>query len=222
MWKRVRRKGVIFDCDGTLLDTMHVWQGIEETLARKAEVVLTKDQTDLIGSLTIPEVCSYFHEELGLGKSIESVYSLIDDVMMRFYADEATARPGAVAFVAALVERGVRCTVASSSPHRYLTAGLSRCGLLDCMDGVLSVDDVGSSKRERAIYDAACDAMGTSVAQTWGVDDSLYAVEAMKRFGYRVIGMYDCDQSGSFEQLLGAADHAVRGFDELDPHLILA
>ncbi|WP_080800360.1 HAD family hydrolase [Arabiibacter massiliensis] len=210
------RLGVIFDCDGTLLDSMGVWREAEADLARRAGITLSRAETDEITTLTIPECGAFFHERFGLGESAADVVRMIDEFMLEFYRTRAEARPGALAFVQGLAALGAHASVASSSPQPYLQAGLERCGFAPYLDAIVSVDDVGASKREPAVYDRARELMGTALDDTWGVEDSVYAVRTLREAGYRTLGIYDCDLSGTFEQLAEAADHAIRTFEQLD------
>ena len=118
------RIGVIFDCDGTLIDSMMVWRETEAGLARRANVTLTAAEIDALTAMTIPECGAFFHERFGLGSSGDEVVAMMDELMLEFYRERALARPGALEFVQALAERGVRMSVASSSPQPYLQAGL--------------------------------------------------------------------------------------------------
>ncbi|WP_235904903.1 HAD family hydrolase [Eggerthella guodeyinii] len=208
--------GVIFDCDGTLLDSMRVWREAESELARRAGVTLSAADTDALTAMTIPECGAFFHERFGLGASSDEVVAMMDELMLAFYRERVLARPGALAFVQGLAERGVRMSVASSSPQPYLQAGLERCGFTPYFDAIVSVDDVGASKREPAVYDRAREAMGTPLATTWGVEDSVYAVGTLKAADYRTLGIYDCDISGTVESLREAAERFIATFEDLD------
>ena len=210
------RIGVIFDCDGTLLDSMMVWREAESALARRAGVTLTANDTDALTAMTIPECGAFFHERFGLGASGDEVVAMMDELMLEFYRERVAARPGALEFVQALAERGVRMSVASSSPQPYLQAGLERCGFTPCLDAIVSVDYVGASMREPAVYDRARETMGTSLATTWGVEDSVYAVRTLKAANYRTLGIYDCDISGTCEQLAAEAERFITTFEDLD------
>ncbi|RNL39198.1 HAD family hydrolase [Paraeggerthella hongkongensis] len=214
--------GIVFDCDGTLLDSMCVWREMEAELARRANVALTEDDKDVLTTLTIPECGAFFHERFGLGASGKDVEDMVDEFMLGFYRTRVEARPGALAFVEALAGHGVRMAVASSSPQSYLQAGLERCGFAPYFDAIVSVDDVNASKREPAVWDRAREAMGTSRSSTWGMEDSVYAVRTLSKAGYRTLGIYDCDVSGTYEELAEACDHAVRAFDELDIEAFLS
>lgn len=216
------RIGVIFDCDGTLIDSMTVWREVEAELARRAGVTLTSADTDALTAMTIPECAAFFHERFGLGRSNDDVTGMIDEFMLAFYRERAVARPGALAFVEGLAARGVHVSVASSSPQPYLQAGLARCGFAPYLDAIVSVDDVGASKREPAVYDRARALMGTPLASTWGVEDSVYAVRTLRGADYRTLGIYDCDISGTVEELRDAADRFIMSFEELAPATFLA
>ena len=161
-------QGVIFDCDGTLLDTMHTWRDVEDELARRAGGVLTKRDTDKLTTLTIPEAGEYLHELFGLGEDGPHVVRMIDELMLEHYRTQAHERPGALAFVQGLAERGVAMSVASSGPQAYLQAGLEHAGFMPYLQAVVSVNDVGASKREPAVYHRARALMGTPLAATWG------------------------------------------------------
>lgn len=210
------RVGFIFDCDGTLLDSMDVWINLETTLAARAGATLTREQRDLLCGYTTPEECAWFHRELGLGESPDDVRTMVDEILMDFYANKVTPRKGAVELIAALTERGIPCTIASSSPHPYLKAGLERAGIYDAFTAVLSVDDAGAPKRERRIFDMAADAMGTTPETTWGVDDAVYALRTLASAGFRTIGIYDSDGAGTIEQLRAVADIAVLELSDID------
>lgn len=209
-------KGAILDCDGTLLDSMGAWRELESMLASAAGTELSPDHTDVLSKLTIPEEAAFFHKTFGLGRNPDAVVGMIDDFMTAYYHERALERPGAVAFVERLVAAGVRCAVVSSSPQRYLRAGLAKIGLEGMVRAVLSVDDVGMSKRDPRIYLTALGTMDVSAGDGWGIDDSIYAIRSMNTAGLFTIGLHDRDDSGTFEELQGEANIAARSFEELE------
>lgn len=208
--------GAIFDCDGTLLDSMGVWREMESEFAHRAGGELTEADRDLLTTLTTPEAGRFFHEKFGLGSSADDVVRMVNEYMLNYYSTRAVARPGALSFVQGLSELGVRLSVASSSPVAFLRAGLAHTGFLPLLDAVVSVDDVGKPKREPAVYERAQSLMGTDAAMTWGFEDAVYAIGTLKRAGLHTLAVYDCDESGTFEELSAAADRTVRSFLELD------
>lgn len=207
--------GIVFDCDGTLIDSMSAWRELEEGLARRAGAVLTKQDTDALTTMTIPECAAYLHGRFGLGVSSADVEGMIDEFMADYYANRAVAKPGVLEFVRALDACGVPMAVASSTPSALLQAGVASAGLAPYMRAIVSVDDVGKSKREPVVYDRARESLGTTRAQTWGFEDALYAIRTLRTAGYRTFGIYDCDLSGTCEQLAAEADCFARSFTEV-------
>ena len=62
---------VIFDCDGTLLDSMPAWHALQERFAQKAGIALNPMQLVRLNANTLPETAAFFHRECGLGSSVE-------------------------------------------------------------------------------------------------------------------------------------------------------
>lgn len=214
--------GVIFDCDGTLLDSMDAWGEVEDKLAQRAGVQLTSADKEKITTLTIPEVGVFFHEQFGLGGAASDVVSMIDEIMLDYYHNRAHEIPGALAFVRSLVERGVKVSVASSSPQKYLQAGLACAGFAPYVQWVISVDDVHSSKREPKVYDRARSLMGTPLETTWGFEDSVYALYTLRGAGYRTVGICGCEDASAREELRAAADVMIGSFEGLNAETFIA
>ncbi|HIT51287.1 MAG TPA: HAD family phosphatase [Candidatus Aveggerthella excrementigallinarum] len=212
----MRTKGVIFDCDGTLLDTMDMWHEIEADLARASGVEPSEELAAELAPLTLPEVAAYFHERHGLGASNDDVLGMLTESAIKGYGTIAAARPGTLAVVEALAAAGVCMSVASSSSQAMLQAGLAHAGFLPYLDAVFSVDDVGESKRSPKVYHAAREVMGTTVAETWGAEDAIYAVRTLNKAGYRTVGIYDTDPSGTWEQLQAEATLAITTWEGFD------
>ncbi|WP_241157012.1 HAD family phosphatase [Adlercreutzia sp. ZJ304] len=207
--------GVIFDCDGTLLDSMNMWHSLDDKLAQRAGVSFTKEDKDFLTSGTLLECGNYMHNKYGIGESGVDVVRIISEETARWYESEAVTKPGALDFICGLHAAGVPMAVASSTPTRLLHSGLETTGLAGFMRAIVSVEDVGSSKREPLVYDTARKALGTSQKYTWGFEDALYAVGTLSKAGYRTVGVYDSDIAGTPEELNKAADMFITSFTEI-------
>lgn len=206
--------GAIFDCDGTLLDSLDAWRGLEAMLASEAGIVVTLEERAAFVSYTIPEVARHFHERHGLGATVEAVVALIDDYMMAYY-ERAAVLPGVTALLEQCAAANVRMAVASSSAHAYLEAGLRAAGIRGYFDAVFSVNDVGAPKREPLIFERACQALGTQTATTWGLDDAVYAVETLARAGFPTVGIYGGEDGASRDDMARVATIAVGSLEGL-------
>ena len=178
--------GFIFDCDGTLLDTLNAWDEAERDLFAQAGE-LTQAQEDEIHAAPIEQAAAILHERYGVGKSAEDVLAHLDNHLLPHYRDISVPMAGALEFVRAVHERGIPCVVVSSSPRRYLAAGLERAGVLDCFKELVSTDEVGASKQDFKIYEVAVRELGCEASRVWAVDDAPYAIAVMHEFGLKTI-----------------------------------
>lgn len=213
--------GVIFDCDGTLLDSMEAWTAAQDELTHQVGIELSDEETTYVGTLTIFETGEFFHRRFGIGTSGRNVVDMIDDLMEENYRTKTVPRTGALEFVKALSERGIPCAVASSTPQKLLQIGLTETGFAPFLTAIVSVDDVGASKREPLVYNRARDLLGTSTECTWVFEDAAYALNTAIAAGYRTVGIYDNDLSGTIEQLSGA-DISIREFTDLDVDVFIS
>ena len=215
-------QGVIFDCDGTLMDTMDLWLTMEDEFAARCDHELTEAERDMLRACTLDETALYYHRELGLGTSEQDVKGMVEDYAVRYYAERSVLRPGAQAFLEELNRRDIPCAIASSSPHSMLDAGAAHTGIDVLLRAIVSTDDVGISKREPAVYEHARELLGTPAEATWVFEDAAYALRTLAPTRFRTVGIYDKDDSGTYEQLRELADVAIRGYGELDVEEFLA
>ena len=215
-------QGVIFDCDGTLMDTMGLWLQVENDLAARVGHVFTQEEQDMLRTLTISETGEYLHGMLGILGSAQEVVQRINELARGYYATKAEMKPGALEFVRALHAKGIPCAIASSSPHTLLDPGVEHTGLGKLLTAVVSTDDVGRSKREPAVYDRARALLGSSLEATWVFEDAAYTFATTAPAGYHTVGVYDCDESATFAQLESLADVAIHDYRELDVERFIA
>lgn len=207
--------GIIFDCDGCLLDSMDAWHSVEYSLIEATGVQWTQAQLEEMRAAPMSGAAKIFHERYGLMDSNEDIERYMHDTMWEYYTTEAQMREGADKFFAKLRAAHIPCSIVSSTPEKYLRAGLSHVGIIDELSAIVSTEEAKLSKQDPAIYELALGKMQAQASSAWGFDDSLYAIRVMNSVGIRTVGTYDADDAGTFDDLSAQAMLAIRSFTEL-------
>lgn len=207
--------GLVFDCDGVLLDSIHAWHEVDARLAREVGIEFSKADRDALNASTLGEAAAYFHNHLGVGSSVQDVLDRIDAYLLEFYQTSAEANPGALAFVRAARAVGVPMCVLSSSPQSFLQAGLGRAGFLDLIDPILSAEELPAKKRDPELYPQVCEMIGSDPAHTWLFDDSWYALAAAHEAGLHSVGVFSTNECGTHERLGAYSEAVIDSFEEL-------
>ena len=196
-------KGFIFDMDGVLLDSIHIWHEAEQSILDMVGAVLTKEQRDELNALTLEEAGQWFHDEFGIMENGEQVAQAVVDYMLEFYRTRAEAKPGAVEFLNAVSDAGCPMCVLSSSPQAFIQAGLGHTGLMQFFkdDFIISAEDNGMKKRDPETFRRMCEQLGTKPGDTWLFDDSWYALATAHDVGLRCAGVFSTDGCGTHEEL---------------------
>ena len=210
--------GFIFDMDGCLLDTVHVWFEAERRILETMGIQLTKEEHDKLNTLTLEEAGEWFHERFGIPGDGSQVAESIRGRLLEYYRTRVQANSGAVEFVKAVYDAGKPLCVLSSSPQAFLQAGLAQAGLKEFFPDalIISAEDRGWIKRDRETFEQVCALLGTAPAETWLFDDSWYALESAREVGVRCVGVYSDDGCGTHEELARHAEIVVDSFAELN------
>ena len=211
----MRLRGAIFDMDGTLLDSMQVWENAGEDYLRTLGCVPEEGVGELMKSMSLQQAALYCRERYALPLSVEEIMAGVNGRVERFYRQEARLKPGALDFLRTLAQRGVRMCLATATDLHLVEAALDRCGVRTYFSALFTCTQVGSGKDEPHIYRAALRHLGTGRADTLVFEDALYAARTAKGDGFVTVGVADAYEKseGELERL---SDCFLRDFREVD------
>ncbi len=205
-------QGVIFDMDGTLVDSLAFWDCFWKDMGERyfddPDFRMDPVHFDThVRTMIFGKAISYVHEYLKVPCAADEFDDFAADYVHRFYTTVATAKDGARELLTALRERGVRICLASATDRRYLDIALASCGLAEFFTPatVISCSDIGVGKERPDVFLAALKALGTPLAETAVFEDSALALETARNAGFVTVGVYDCHHS-STERLSAASD----------------
>jgi len=206
-------KGVIFDFDGTLFDSMHLWKNLGETYLAAKGVAAEPGLWQALKPLGLYQSAVYLKEKYALPLTADEVVDEINRTVDLAYFEEVLPKPGIPETLRFLHERGVPMCIASLTDTYQLEAALTRCGLRDYFTAVLSCAGRRINKTDPLIFREALAVLGTDKAATLVAEDSPTALRTAKDDGFLTLGVFDENEERQAD-LRAAADVYVRDFTE--------
>ena len=166
-------KAVLFDLDGTLVDSMWMWKDIDvEYLGRYGRALPPELQKEIEG-MSFSETAVYFKERFGLNQSLEAIKAEWIEMAKEKYAHEVPMKPGALSFLQYLKEHGIHSGIATSNSRELLNAVMESLKLGQYIDCAMTSCEAGAGKPAPDIYLKVADRLGASPADClvrWRID----------------------------------------------------
>jgi len=208
-------KDLVFDFDGTLVDSMPTWGGKMLRILNEEGVLYPDNIIETITPLGDAGAARYFRETFGVKASMENLLCRMDAYALPKYRDEILEKEGVGDTLRALKERGHRLYVLTASPHRMLDPCLARLGLTPLFDGVFSCDDFSTTKANPEIYDRLCAHIGSEKKNLVFFDDNFGACETAVKAGVQTVGVYDDSGKAAFDRLKSITSATVYTLPEI-------
>lgn len=208
-------KGAIFDLDGTLLDSMFIWDCIGETYLRSRGLEPKERLNETFKSMSLRQAADYYKSEYGMTGTVEDIMDGVNRMIEHFYVGEVRPKEGAAELLRLFQERGIQMCIATATDRHLVEAALKHNGLLEYFSEIFTCNNVGAGKDEPAIYEEALRQLGTDKDSTLVFEDALYAVETAAKAGFRVVGVFDQSEQPREAEIKEKAERYIRSFDEI-------
>lgn len=209
-----RIKGIIFDIDGTLADSMGVWAESDKILLERRNIPYSEEISLALKSMHFMSAVEYLIEHCGLTDSSDSIAAEITDIVRDKYFHEVRLMPYVTEFIGRCRENGIRMCAATSNSRELAEGVLKNNGILDSLEFIITSDEAGSGKDNPDIYFMCAKKMGLSPDETAVVEDSPHAAGTAFLNGFYTIGA-NSGHFGDFEALKDCTDVRISSFREL-------
>lgn len=199
-------KAAIFDVDGTLLDTMPVWENAGEIFLMKHGVRAEAQLGRKLYKMSMQEGAEYLRSRYGLDISPRGIIDGVAEVVIDFYRHEAQFKPGAREFLDALRAKNVPMAIATANEKSTVEAALERLGARGYFTEILTCSALNTSKMKPDIFIKAAEVLGSAPGEAWVFEDSYHAAKTAHDAGFRVAAVYDKYSENELEQLKRTAD----------------
>lgn len=200
---------IIFDMDGTIIDSMPIWEKLDVEYMKSIGHEIDEDFHDEMRKKTIPTAAEYIHRVYKTKQTPEEIEAGFIELADRYYREEIPLKPGAYELIEALYNEGYKLAIATANDINMCEAALKRLGVDKFFRCIVNCDMAGASKEKPDVYDLACSRLGSFIEMCVVFEDSLHAINTAKSAGYTVVGVYEEAVKEDWEEISRITDCQV-------------
>ena len=211
----MKLKCAIFDFDGTLFDSMFIWDMIGEVYLRSLGKEPKPSMREDIRALSLYQSAYYFKKEYEIDLSLEEIMEGINKTVENFYIHEVQPKAGVVDFLRQMKQQEIATCIATASERYLIEAALQRCHMEDLFDAIFTCTEVGHGKDEPIVFRKAMECFDAERDNTIIFEDALHAVETAKKDGFKVAVVFDSSEKRQTE-IQQLSDFYITDFQQID------
>ena len=209
-------EAVIFDLDGTLVDSMWMWKEIDIEYLEGFGIELPDDLQSSIEGMSFTETAVYFKERFGIQDDIETIKNRWNEMARDMYAHRVGPKPGVIGFLKKLKERGIPAGIATSNSRELLDTVLEALDLYDYFDEIHTSCEVEKGKPAPDIFLLTSRCLGRDPSRCLVFEDIMPGIEAAHAAGMKVCAVYDDFSEAEDELKRKIADYYIKDYSEVD------
>ncbi|MDO4806721.1 MAG: HAD family phosphatase [Coriobacteriales bacterium] len=207
-------KAAIFDFDGTLADTAHIWYEVDRAFLSMRGLPYPAEYPQRLSALGFVEGARYTIERFGLAETVEEVCDEWNRMGEELYRDTVTLRPGAQDYIQKLKDHGIPCALATTNNERVL-GSMRHVDVASLFDTCVHGDDVGKGKDHPDIYYEAARRLGVHPQDCIVFEDIVPALLSAKAAGATTCAVRAIDPSQQWPDAQDVADLWIEDWHDL-------
>lgn len=182
---------VIFDMDGTLLNSTSLWQDIDKAFFAKRGMEVPEEYAQHIVHLGLKQAAIYTKKAYGFDETPEEIMEEWHQMSLDIYQHDVELKPGALELLELLKSRGVKMAIATANDDKLYMPCIERLGIGKYFDFIADVNNVKEGKQSAKIYEFLAERMGVKKENTMVVEDMPTCVKTAYQNGFITVAIFD-------------------------------
>lgn len=209
-------KGVIFDMDGTLIDSMWVWEEVDVDYVKRYQLVEPEGFYEAIEGMRFTDVAKYYKKTFPqIRDSVEQIKADWMEMGYRLYRDEVELKSGVKELLEELKKRGIKIGIATSNDRDMTEMVLEARGILQEFDAICTSDEVKIGKPAPDVYLKAAEDLGVDPKDCLIFEDVPAGLMAGKSAGMKTCAVADKFSEDQIEKKRALADYFIQDYFEV-------
>lgn len=208
-------EAVIFDLDGTLVDSMWMWRAIDIEYLGRFGMNIPEDLQKEIEGMSFSETAMYFKERFQLPDELEKIKNDWNEMAYLKYLNEVPLKEGTLPFLKLLKDKNIKTGIATSNSKELVETVIQSLQISDYFDAVHTSCEVAKGKPAPDIYLYVSEKLGVDPKKCLVFEDITQGIMAGKNAGMNVCAVHD-DFSKDYEtEKRKLADYFIGSFYEI-------
>lgn len=216
---------LLFDCDGTLLDSMHIWVEPINKIFNKYGYSfegLEKQEKGIIEALPLSGMVTYIAKNIAKDMTEEEINNYFLEIVEDGYKNHLMPKDGVLEKLKEFYDHDMEMGIASSTDSKYLKLAFKRLGIDHYFTYYNTPDLLNSKKSDAKFWQSAIDNFKIDPEEIMLFDDALYAIKAAKKSGIKTCGVRDFPYNkNEWEDIKKFSDIYLEGIWDFDINTLL-
>lgn len=206
---------MIFDLDGTLIDSMPIWKNVGKDFLRKYGFEIPADLDEQIKRQTLPETALSFKEAFDIPKTVDEIVLEIISMVAEEYKNTVPLKPFVKEYLEKQRQQGTKMCILTASEPSYILAAMERLDILQYFEFIATCTEMGLTKKDFAVFEKTMERLGGNKQNTLVFEDALYAIRSAKKGGFYTVAVAESTRPNDFEEIKTLADKYIESYQEL-------
>lgn len=178
----------IFDVDGTILDSMEVWNTLASQYFQSLGMVPEKNLDEIVSDMSLEQSATYLKNHYKINKQEERIISEVLNFISDFYEYEVNLMPGFKEFISHYDSINV---IGTSCDEELVKIALNRLAVLNYFEDIITCSKVNKSKNDPDFYLACAQVLKQRPEDIVVFEDADYCIDVARKVGFKVIKIKD-------------------------------
>lgn len=217
MWKELidNASAVIFDLDGTVVDSMWIWHQIDCDFFAKHGKKFPNDYQKNIEGMSVKETAVYTKDNYNFSISVDEIIQEWNDMAFDKYSNEVVLKEGIIDFLDYLKQKNIKIGIATSNNDVLCNEVLLKRGIKDYFDVIVTCDECMAGKPAPDVYLAVANKIGVDPRKCLVFEDLLQGIRAGKNAGMTTVTISDDYSKNTWEDKKTEADYYIESYREI-------
>ena len=206
---------ILFDFDGTLVDSNGVWEEVDNTFLARRGLTPTQEYSETVGHSIFPLAAQFTIDYYHLDTTPQAIMDEWTQLGREAYLSQVPAKPGALAFLDQCRRQGQTMVLLTACVPEFCQAALKRLNMENYFSRLIFVQELGMLKKDPATFAHVLKELGATPEESILYEDSPGVCRTAKAAGLTVVGVHDPFYTHYEDEMRSFCDRYIQSFTEL-------